>query len=170
MIRGVILKHLPKGYEQWANRQRDREMATEATRTAGLPKLHGTPQVVAERLELIRGLGVNHIFSNFGFPGLAHVPFDYSWGGALSMARNGEPVFGRLADGIHGALVHNGTGLSRGAICGKLIAEMVCGEGSDLLDGMLATGRPNRNLPDPLLGWGVNLYARRLRMRSGREM
>jgi glycine/D-amino acid oxidase-like deaminating enzyme len=104
------------------------------------------------------------------FPGLAHVPFDYSWGGALSMARNGEPVFGRLADGIHGALVHNGTGLSRGAICGKLIAEMVCGEGSDLLDAMLARGRPNRNLPDPLLGWGVNLYARRLRMRSGREM
>ena len=103
------------------------------------------------------------------FPGLAHVPFDYSWGGALSMARNGEPVFGRLADGIHGALVHNGTGLSRGAICGKLIAEMVCGEGSDLLDAMLARGRPNRNLPDPLLGWGVNLYARRLRMRAGRE-
>ncbi len=104
------------------------------------------------------------------FPSLTHVPFDYSWGGALSMARNGEPVFGRLADGIHGALVHNGTGLSRGAICGKLIAEMVCGEDSDLLDEMLTRGRPNRNLSDPLLGWGVNLYASRLRMRSGREM
>jgi glycine/D-amino acid oxidase-like deaminating enzyme len=117
-----------------------------------------------------RAAGAHRVAFERRFPGLVHVPFDYSWGGALSMARNGEPVFGRLADGIHGALVHNGTGLSRGAICGKLIAEMVCGEGSDLLDGMLARGRPNRNLPDPLLGWGVNLYARRLRMRSGREM
>ena len=104
------------------------------------------------------------------FPGLTDVPFEYTWGGALSMARNGEPVFGTLTDGISAAGVHNGTGLSRGTICGKLIAEMMCGEGSGLLDAMLGRGRPNRNVPDPVLGWGVNLYARRLRMQSGREM
>ena len=104
------------------------------------------------------------------FPGLADVPFEYTWGGPLSMARNGEPVFGTLVDGIHAAGVHNGTGLSRGAICGKLIAEMMCGESSDLLDTMTARGRPNRNVPDPILGWGVDLYAQRLRLRSGREM
>ena len=104
------------------------------------------------------------------FPGLTDVPFEYTWGGALSMARNGEPVFGTLTDGISAAGVHNGTGLSRGTICGKLIAEMMCDEGSGLLDAMLGRGRPNRNVPDPVLGWGVNLYARRLRMQSGREM
>ena len=86
------------------------------------------------------------------------------------MARNGEPVFGRLADGVHGALVHNGTGISRGVICGKLIAEMVCGEGSDHLDLMLAKGRPNRNFPEPFMSWGVKMYARRLRIMAGREM
>ena len=104
------------------------------------------------------------------FPGLTDVGFEYTWGGPLSMARNGEPVFGTLAAGIAAAGVHNGTGLSRGAICGKLIAEMMCGEGSDLLDAMLGRGRPNRNVPDPVLGWGVDLYARRLRLQSGREM
>jgi glycine/D-amino acid oxidase-like deaminating enzyme len=104
------------------------------------------------------------------FPGLTDVPFEYTWGGALSMARNGEPVFGTLADGISAAGVHNGTGLSRGTICGKLIAEMMSGEGSDLLDAMLGRGRPNRNVPDPVLGWGVDLYARRLRLQSGLEM
>ena len=104
------------------------------------------------------------------FPGLTDVEFEYTWGGPLSMARNGEPVFGTLAAGIAAAGVHNGTGLSRGAICGKLIAEMMCGEGSDLLDAMLGRGRPNRNVPDPVLGWGVDLYARRLRLQSGREM
>jgi glycine/D-amino acid oxidase-like deaminating enzyme len=104
------------------------------------------------------------------FPTLTGVPFEHSWGGALSMARNGEPVFGRLADGVHGALVHNGTGISRGVICGKLIAEMVCGEGSDHLDLMLAKGRPNRNFPEPFMSWGVKMYARRLRIMAGREM
>ena len=33
----------------------------------------------------------------------------------------------------------NGTGISRGVICGKLIAEMVDGRGSDHLDTMLAS-------------------------------
>ena len=40
----------------------------------------------------------------------------------------------------------------------------------DLLDTMTTRGRPNRNVPDPILGWGVDLYAQRLRLRSGREM
>ena len=46
----------------------------------------------------------------------------------------------------------------------------VCDDGFDLLDAMVGRGRPNRNVPDPILGWGVDLYARRLRLRSGREM
>ena len=62
----------PKGYEHWANRQRDRQMASEASRTGGIPKLYGTPEVVAERLEIVRDLGIKHIISNFGFPGLPH--------------------------------------------------------------------------------------------------
>ena len=61
---------IPKGYEHWANRQRDRQMSSEAKRTGGIPSLIGTPEVVAENLEKIRSLGINHIFSAFGFPGL----------------------------------------------------------------------------------------------------
>ena len=45
---------------------------TEAARTGGMPKLYGTPEVVAERLEAVRGMGIKHIISNFGFPGLPH--------------------------------------------------------------------------------------------------
>ena len=62
---------IPAGYEVWANRQRDREMVAESSRTAGIPALRGTPEVVSERLEQIRELGISHIFGNFGFPGLA---------------------------------------------------------------------------------------------------
>ena len=62
---------IPPGYEEWANRQRDREMVVEARRTAGIPALRGTPEIVSERLEQIQQLGINHIFGSFGFPGLA---------------------------------------------------------------------------------------------------
>ncbi len=37
-----------------------------------MPSLYGTPEVVAERLEVVRSMGINHIISNFGFPGLPH--------------------------------------------------------------------------------------------------
>ena len=57
---------LPTGYESWGNRQRDREMRE----GAGFPPLRGTPEVVAERLEVMRESGINRIFGSFGFPGL----------------------------------------------------------------------------------------------------
>ncbi len=46
-------------------------MVAEARRTSGIPALRGTPEVVSERLEQIKELGINHIFGSFGFPGLA---------------------------------------------------------------------------------------------------
>ena len=38
---------------------------------SGIPALRGNPEVVLERLEEIKVLGINHIFGSFGFPGLA---------------------------------------------------------------------------------------------------
>ena len=62
---------IPGGYEAWTNRQRDRELAGQPGYDV-LPTLRGTPEVVAERIEEVRGLGINHIFGYFGFPGLPH--------------------------------------------------------------------------------------------------
>ena len=61
---------VPKGYDVWANRQKDREAAAAAG--SSIPKLRGTPDIVAERIEEIRKLGINRIFGSFGFPGLPH--------------------------------------------------------------------------------------------------
>jgi alkanesulfonate monooxygenase SsuD/methylene tetrahydromethanopterin reductase-like flavin-dependent oxidoreductase (luciferase family) len=61
--------HLPKGYEAWANRQRDRERRDDPGH-AGLPPLRGTPEVVIERLQQVQAAGIEHIFGAFGFPGL----------------------------------------------------------------------------------------------------
>ena len=60
---------LPPGYEAWANRQKDREGGL-GVGHAGLPPLRGTPDVVRERLQMVKDQGINRIFSNFGYPGL----------------------------------------------------------------------------------------------------
>lgn len=63
--------NLPKGYEAWASRQRDRDRRDDPGH-AGLPPLRGTPDVVIERLKMVQEQGINHVFGSFGFPGLPH--------------------------------------------------------------------------------------------------
>ncbi len=101
------------------------------------------------------------------WPQLVDVPFEHSWGGALSLSRNGEPVFGELRPSVYGTVVHNGVGIARGTISGKLLAEMIMGEDSELLRQMQAKGRPNTALPFQDLGVRINARARRII--AGRE-
>ena len=61
--------NIPPGYEHWANRQTDRDRRDDPGH-AGLPPLVGTPEVVIERLKQTQEAGINHVFGNFGFPGL----------------------------------------------------------------------------------------------------
>ena len=63
--------NVPPGYEHWAGRQNDRDRRDDPGH-AGLPPLVGTPEVVAERLKATQAAGINHVFGNFGFPGLPH--------------------------------------------------------------------------------------------------
>jgi alkanesulfonate monooxygenase SsuD/methylene tetrahydromethanopterin reductase-like flavin-dependent oxidoreductase (luciferase family) len=63
--------NLPRGYEAWASRQRDRDRRDDPGH-AGLPPLRGTPDVVTERLKMVQAQGINHVFGSFGFPGLPH--------------------------------------------------------------------------------------------------
>ena len=63
--------NIPPGYEAWGNRQNDRDRRDDPGH-AGLPPLHGTPEVVIERLKQTQEAGINHVFGAFGFPGLPH--------------------------------------------------------------------------------------------------
>ena len=63
--------NIAKGYEQWANRQQDRDRRDDPGH-AGLPPLRGTPEVVIERLKQTQEAGINHVFGYFGFAGLPH--------------------------------------------------------------------------------------------------
>ncbi|MCI5097629.1 MAG: FAD-binding oxidoreductase [Rhodobacteraceae bacterium] len=103
------------------------------------------------------------------FPKLGDVPFEYSWGGALCLSRNGMPVFGDLEPGIFGAFCMNGVGITRGTIMGKLLAEKIAGRDSDLLRVMMGYGRPNRLPPQLITRAGVTYEMHRRTRAAGRE-
>lgn len=103
------------------------------------------------------------------FPMLPDVDFEYTWGGALAMTRNHNGFFGQLAPNVYGALGCNGLGVTRGTITGKLLADWLAGERSDLIDFLLAAPGPNANPPQPFLSAGVNLNLLWGQHRAGRE-
>lgn len=90
------------------------------------------------------------------FPEIASMGFEYSWGGALSLAQNGGTVFGQLSDRVYGAGYCNGTGVSKGAVFGKAIAEYACGQDSKSIRILLSRKKPNRTFPKFITSLGVH--------------
>ncbi|MDZ5457506.1 NAD(P)/FAD-dependent oxidoreductase [Azohydromonas lata] len=103
------------------------------------------------------------------FPMLDGVNFEYTWGGALSMARNHMSQFGQLAPNVYGALCCNGLGVTRGTATGALLADWLAGERNDLTDFLLSSPGPNKNPPQPFLSMGVNLSLLWGQHRAGKE-
>lgn len=103
------------------------------------------------------------------FPMLKHVPFDYSWGGAIVMSRNHESQFGQLAPNVYGALCCNGLGITRGTATGVLLADWLAGKTNEVTDFLLSSPGPNRNPPRPFLDIGVNANLAWSQHRAGLE-
>jgi len=103
------------------------------------------------------------------FPMLPDVEFEYTWGGALCLSRNGAPVFGALQDNVYGAFCMNGVGITKGTIMGKLIAEQMAGQHSELGQLMANYPRPNLVPPGFILKMGVTLDLTRRAMGVGLE-
>ena len=61
---------MPENYKHWVHRDRDRLEAGRRAREEGILPLVGTPEVVCERIEVLRSKGINRIFGKFGAAGL----------------------------------------------------------------------------------------------------
>ncbi len=107
-------------------------------------------------------------FSN-RYPMLPEVEFEFSWGGALSLSRNGMGVCGQVGDGVWATMAYQGVGMAKGTISGKYLAEQMMGESDPLMDLLSAGGGPSRNYPDPFNRWGIRLNARWRRWQAGIE-
>ncbi|WP_434136981.1 FAD-binding oxidoreductase (plasmid) [Pseudomonas luteola] len=103
------------------------------------------------------------------FPMLPDVGFEYTWGGSLAISRNHSGHFGQLAPNVYGALCCNGLGITRGTSTGKLLADWLAGERSELIDFLLDAPAPLANPPQPFLSMGVNLNIAWGQYRAGKE-
>jgi glycine/D-amino acid oxidase-like deaminating enzyme len=103
------------------------------------------------------------------FPMLPEVTLDHSWGGVLTLSRNGAPCFGRLAHNVTAAVCQNGVGIAKGTYSGALLADYVVGATSERLSLLLDLPRPAATPPQPFLGLGVRAKIAWGQYRAGRE-
>ncbi|MDF9301977.1 FAD-binding oxidoreductase [Tritonibacter mobilis] len=88
------------------------------------------------------------------YPGLKKVPFDSTWGGVCGLSRNHVSYFGEIASDVWNSSCHNGVGVARGTISGRLLAEAASGRSSSLLQDMFAVSNtPSLNPLIHFLVW-----------------
>lgn len=105
---------------------------------------------------------LHRVAFNSRFPALAHVPFDYTWGGILGASPNRGHSFGELAPGLYAAAGYTGAGIAMGTTAGGLLAELATGERSENLEAMLSLPEPDRLPPEPFFGIGARFMVKRM--------
>ena len=109
------------------------------------------------------------LFHN-AYPQLQDVPLQRTWSGAISVTRNGAPVWGQLAPKIWSAGGCNGAGVSKQTIAGTLLADLVMGQDNALISAMQSLGQANFMPPSPFLNIGVTIALWKERYIGRKEM
>lgn len=86
------------------------------------------------------------------FPMLPEVTFEFCWSGILGVTRNRLPYFGELDRNVFTSAGYSGAGIAMGVATGRLLAELITGANSQLLQDMLKLPQPAWLPPEPLLG------------------
>ena len=104
------------------------------------------------------------------FPMLGEQDIEYTWTGHLSASRSGQPYFGKVEEGVFAVAGCNGSGVARGTLWGRLLAELASGRDSPLLQSVIARAQPGWLPPKPLLDIGAMLRMRVEAVRARSEI
>ena len=102
------------------------------------------------------------------YPALAHIDLEHVWGGTTALTLNGAPWCGQLAPGLYAFAGCNGSGIVKGTVLGKRLAEQISGQDSTA-DIQATFGTPNWIAPEPLRTLGFHAIAALERRRAGAE-
>ena len=102
------------------------------------------------------------------YPGLAHVGLDHAWGGTTALTMNGAPWWGQVADGLYTSAGCNGSGIVKGSVLGKRLAELIAGEDT-AAEVRTTWGTANWVAPEPFRSIGFAFIAAKERRRAGLE-
>lgn len=103
------------------------------------------------------------------YPMLKHVDLEFVWGGTTALTMNGSPRWGRIDQGLYGSAGCNGSGLVKGTLLGKRLAEsIVTGDPQEALQAVY--GSASRIAPEPFRTLGFHIVSAIERRRAGAEM
>lgn len=104
------------------------------------------------------------------FPWLTEQDIHYTWTGHLSASRSGQPYFAKVENNLYAIAGCNGSGVARGTLWGRLIAEWASGESSPLLQSVIQRAQPGWLPPRPLFDLGALLRMRVEAVRARSEI
>ncbi|MGE8063611.1 NAD(P)/FAD-dependent oxidoreductase [Pseudomonas sp. NPDC089569] len=94
------------------------------------------------------------------FPMLGEQDIQYTWTGHLSASRSGQPYFAKVEEGVFAVAGCNGSGVARGTLWGRLLAELASGADSPILQSVIERAQPGWLPPKPFLDIGAMLRMR----------
>jgi len=104
------------------------------------------------------------------FPGLGEQDIHYTWTGHLSASRSGQPYFSKVEEGIYAVAGCNGSGVARGTLWGRLLAEVASGVSSPRLQSVMDRAQPGWLPPRPFFDIGAVLRMRMEAVRAKTEI
>ncbi|MBK5528834.1 FAD-binding oxidoreductase [Pseudomonas sp. TH06] len=104
------------------------------------------------------------------FPFLGEQDIQYTWTGHLSASRSGQAFFDRVEEGVFAVAGCNGSGVARGTLWGRLLAELASGVDSPLLQSVMQRAEPGWLPPRPFFDIGAILRMRVEAVRARTEI
>ncbi|WP_085706928.1 FAD-binding oxidoreductase [Pseudomonas sp. B35(2017)] len=104
------------------------------------------------------------------FPFLGEQDIRYTWTGHLSATRSGQAYFERVQEGVFAVAGCNGSGVARGTLWGRLLAELASGVDSPLLRTVMQRAQPGWLPPRPFFDIGARLRMRMEAVRARTEV
>ena len=103
------------------------------------------------------------------WPELKKTRFAHCWGGTIAFTWNDGAIFGEYAPGLYAVLTNDVSPMTRAAASGRLLADLMEGEESDLLSLQLGIPGASRLPPRPFLDIGIAIRRRLLQVAARKE-
>lgn len=104
------------------------------------------------------------------FPNLAHLPFEFTWGGMISVTLNQHCVFHKPADNILILNGCNGVGLAKGTWLGYYAGDFLCGDDNEKIRFIRANSHPSFIVPDPIRSIVAHYRLKKEQYRAGGDL
>lgn len=102
------------------------------------------------------------------WPALRHIDFEYVWGGTTAFTMNGAPWWGKLEDGLYASGGCNGSGLAKGTMLGRSLADLIRGVGRAVEVGTIM-GEASWIAPEPFRSIGFRVISTLESRKAGLE-